>query len=187
MPQSVTFTGATVIGFGRKASGATATIEFPLTTKVIKAMGWDDLADFESKSNLDGDLSAVSAEFTPSDASLKRKTTTLDLQRVHKFVATKQEQEGSRGKGKRWLVQASLVIRDELACTKLEPYFLSVPKGDIRVSYEKQAVQADIPGTENDTGCIACNNNIPLDAEDPRKHENGRKCTAKPVQEEIPQ
>lgn len=184
MPQSVTFTGATLIEFGRSQTGATAKIEFPLTTRVMKAMGWDDLRDFETKASLEGDMAASVAEFLPGEED-KRRAVQLDLQRVHKFVATKQEQEGSRGKGKRWLVQCLLTIRDEAGCQKLEGYILSVPKGDVRISYEKKPVQADIPGTEVDTGCVACNNNIEIDPLNPKKHVSGVKCTAKPVQTEM--
>ena len=185
MPQSVTFAGATLVDFGRNLKGCSAKIEFPLSSRVMKSLGWADLRDFETKASLEGDLAATVAEFVPSDEGMKRRAIQIDVQRVSGFVATKQEVEGSRGKGKRWLVQCTITIRDEAGCQKLEGYMLSVPKGDVKVSYEKQAVQEEIPGTELDTGCVACNNGIPLQEGNPKKHESGAKCTARSVQEEI--
>jgi len=149
MPQSVTFTQATLKEFGRDSGGAWARFEFPLTKSVISALNWGELADYETKTSLEGDLAATVISLTPDAPELAKQATDIDAQRVYHFVATKQEIEGSRGKGKRWLIQCDVSIRDVAGCQKLEGYMASVPKGKVRVSYERAPEQQQVPGTED--------------------------------------
>jgi hypothetical protein len=148
MPQNVTLTSAVLIEFGRNQTGAWARFQCSLTKQLIAKMSWGEMADYEKKVTLKGDLAATVIELIPADEATKRHRTQISVQRVSSFVATQQEIEGSRGKGTRWLVQCDAVLRDETGCAKLEAYMQTVPKSDIRISYEKQPEQADIPGTE---------------------------------------
>ena len=111
-------------------------------------MGWGEMADYEKKVTLKGDLAATSLELTPADEALKRHRLQVKVQRISGFVATQQEIEGSRGKGTRWLVNCEVAVGDENGCQRLESYMQAVPKGEAVISYEKQPEQADIPGTE---------------------------------------
>lgn len=148
MPSSVTLTSVEIEHFKRTRKQVTARFEFSLTKKLIAAMGWGELADFETASTLKGDLAASNIVLTPVDEALKRHQTEIAVSRVHAFNATRQEIEGSRGKGTRWLVQCDVVMTEPTACKKLEAYMLTAGKSEMRISYEKQAEQADLPGTE---------------------------------------
>jgi hypothetical protein len=110
-------------------------------------MGWGDLQEFEESANLTGDLAATVISLTPKDAALKRQAVDLEVQRVFKFVATRVEVEGKRDKGTHWMVQCDAIVRDAVSLQKLNSYMTAVPKSDMRVSYEKQPEQQDIPGT----------------------------------------
>ncbi len=148
MPSNVTFTSATIHSFGRTAKGGKAKFEFSLTQKAIAAMGWGELPTFSHGSNLDGDLSATAVELIPNDEPLRKHRFTLDSQRVCNFVATRQELENKRGKGHRWTVQCDVLFGDPAGCKKLETYLLNAGKGELRISYEKQPTQTEIPGVE---------------------------------------
>ena len=150
MPQKVTFTSVEIDHIKRTMEKTTARFQFPLTKSVIAQMGWGELADYETASDLSGDLAALTITLNPTDVGLKRMAIDLDAQRVFNFKATKQELEGKRGKGSRWLVQCDAILRDNSGCRKIEAYMQSVPKSEMRVSYEPSAVQANIPGTELD-------------------------------------
>ena len=148
MPQNVKFTSVEVHHFKRSQSKMMARFEFPLTASSSKSMGWGELQDFEDGSDLRGDLAATVVTLTPNDPSMKRHAIDLEVQRVHKFKATRQQIEGKENKGTRWLLQCDVVIRDAASIQKLNGYMDAVPKSEMRVSYEKQPEQADIPGTE---------------------------------------
>jgi hypothetical protein len=157
MPQKVDFTSVEIHHFKRSQSKMSVRFEMPLTKSCASAMGWGELQDWEDGSDLKGDLAASVITLTPSDESLKRHAIDLQVKRVHKFTATRQEIEGKRGKGSRLVVQCDAIVRDEKGCHKLEAYMATVPKSSMRVSYEKQPEQADIPGTE-----IKGNEELPL-------------------------
>ena len=147
MPAKVTFTNVELLGFGRSAKGAgLARIQFSFTKDLRKAMGWStDLPEFQHGADLDGDLAAVTMELNPSQPELKKHAVELSAQRMHKFVVTRQELEGKRGKGFRWTVQADIAFSDPQGCQKLERFKISVPKFDLRVYYEPKAVQEVLP------------------------------------------
>jgi hypothetical protein len=186
VPQNVKFTSVEIHHFKRSQTKIVARFEFPFNNSASKAMGWGDLQEFESGVNLIGDLAASVISLTPKDESLKRHAVDIEVTQVHKFIATRQEIEGKKDKGTRWVVQCDVMIRDAVGLQKLNSYMSAVPKSDMRISYEKQPEQQDIPGTEVDTGCVACNNGIPLIDGDAKKHVSGARCTARPTQEGMP-
>ena len=182
MPQNVKFTSVEIHHFKRSQKKIIARFEFPLTTSSAKSMDWGDLQEFEDSAGLKGDLAASIITLTPKDEALKRQAVDIEVSRVFKFTATRQEIEGKKDKGTRWMVQCYAVLRDAVSLQKLNSYMSAVPKSDMRVNYEKQPEQANIPGTEPDTGCVACNNGIALIAGE-KKHVTGQRCAARPVQE----
>jgi hypothetical protein len=96
------------------------------------------------------------------------------------------EVKGKRGVGHRTELRFNVTTGDLKGARKLEEYFLVAGKSQLKISYEKAqppAKQTEMQMGE-DTGCIACNNGIPLQPDNPKKHESGQKCTAK--QEVLP-
>jgi hypothetical protein len=147
----VTFTSVEIVHIKRTPSKAELRIEFPLTKSASSDMEWGELQDFEDSANLRGDLSASLIQLLPDDKQLRKNGVDLDVSRVHKFVATRQQIEGKRGKGTCWRVQADIVVTDITGMGKLEAYMLTAGKSEMRVSYEKAAVQPDLPGALDDS------------------------------------
>lgn len=145
MSSKVSFTSVELISFSRSQKQMTARFEFSLTQKAMQAMGWGEIPMFQHGCDLDGDLAASVIELIPSDALARKHAVQLDTRRVFKFVATRQEIEGKRGKGQRWSVQCDVVVSDGNGCKKLEQYMASAGKCEMRVSYEPQAVQEELP------------------------------------------
>lgn len=150
MPSKVTFTSAELLKFSKDRKGVKATFEFPLNQKSSSAMGWGDLAEFQHGSDLDGDLAASIIEMIPNEEGNKRHRMQLDVQRINKFVGTRRELEGKKSKGTRWTVQCVAIITDMNGCKKMESYMASCAKSEMRISYEKQPEQTDLPGVEVD-------------------------------------
>ena len=149
MPQKVRFTSAQLKSFGRSVKkGGFAKIEFGLTLAISQSMGWGELADWQHGANLDGDLAASSFELIPKESENKKHAVQLGVCKINNFVATRREIEGKRGKGTRWTVQFDVSFQDGVGCAQLEGYMLTCDKSEVRVSYEKQPEQAELPGTE---------------------------------------
>lgn len=185
MAESLTFIGVEIFGFNRtKKKGTVVHLGCELSTPVMKKMDWSDAPACYKGGALEGDIAAVSAEIVPSDRTLSRHGIELDASRLKSFTIVRLEQEGKRGAGKRTELRFELISGDIKGARKLEEYMLVAGKSQLRISYEKavKPVQGEI---DEDTGCIACNNKIPLQPDNPKKHETGVKCTAKPVQAEL--
>lgn len=151
MPQKVKFTGAQLKSFGRSIKkGGFAKVEFPLTLAVAADMGWGELREFESSVNLDGDLAASTIDLIPKEPENKKHAVQLGVGRLSGFTATRREIEGKRGKGTRWTVQFDIGFQDGRGCAQLEAFMLTCDKMMVSVSYEKRAVQEELPGTQPD-------------------------------------
>jgi hypothetical protein len=146
--QRVKFTSAQLKRFGRSVKkGGFAKIEFSLTQAICQSMGWGEMQDWQHGANLDGDMAASSFEIIPKENENKKHAVQLGVARVAGFTATRREIEGERGKGTRWTVQFDVSFQDGTGCSQLEGFMISCDKAEVRVSYEKQPVQEEIPGT----------------------------------------
>ena len=136
--------------------------------------------------SLDGELAATVIVLTPKDESLKRHEMQLDVSKVNGFKTIRLELEGKRGVGHRTELRFLAHFSDVKGAAKLEAYMMTAAKSRVIISYTKQAQQSSLPGTEPDTGCIACNAGIPLAEGSAVKHASGAKCT-RPKQEDLVQ
>ena len=151
MPQKVKFTSAQLKSFGRSVKkGGFAKIEFALTLAISQSMGWGEMQDWQHGANLDGDLAASSFEIIPKEPENKKHALQLGVCRISGFTATRREIQGKRDKGTRWTVQFDVSFQDGTGCSQLESYILTCDKSEVRVSYEKQPKQTELPGTQEE-------------------------------------
>ena len=184
MAEQLTFTSVELDKLGRNNKGAWGTFSASLNQSVIKKMGWADIPECFTGSDLEGEIAAISLELTPDDSG--RKSIELEQALIVEFKTVRRELEGKQGKGHRTELRFRVVCQDMKGAGKLEAYKMSnLGKSKLRVSYEKAAVQADLPGTEEDTGCVACNAGIPLAEGSTKKHMSGARCTRTAVQETL--
>lgn len=184
MPEKLTFTSVELDSFGRSKTGVSAKFACSLNSAVINKMGWSEIPECMTGSDLEGEITAISLELVPDEGMLKKHAISLDLAQISKFKTVRLELEGKKGKGHRTELRFTVTSMDVKGARKLEEYILTAGKSKLIVSYEKQAKQEDLPGV--DSGCVACNNGIPLMDGNDKKHESGAKCTAGPKQEEMP-
>lgn len=147
MSSKVTFTNAELDSFQRTRQGGTATFRAPLTSAVIKSMGWGDMPDSWKGATPEGDLAASTVELSPNDKELRKAGIQLDTTRVNGFKLIRLEAEGTRGSGFRREIRFVVYFADPNGAQKLEGYMLGAGKSRLVVSYEKQPVQGEL-GTE---------------------------------------
>lgn len=188
MSETIRFTGVELDKFARDGKGVTATFSATFTSDVQAKMNWTEIPECLTGADLEGELACISLTITPSERALSKHEIDLDLAQIHSFKTVRREIEGKKGKGHRTELWLKVFTTDMKGARKLEEYMLTAGKSTIRASYEPLAVQSEMPlSPELDTGCRACNSGIPLQANNPKKHESGTKCTAKAVQEELTQ
>lgn len=186
MPEKLTITSVQLESFTRSNTGLVAKFSSSLNSQIIAKMGWSEIPECMTGTDLEGELAAISLQLIPNEGILKSHMVDLDLSLVRKFKTVRKEMEGKRGQGHRTELRFKVKTMDPKAAMKLEAYMLTAGKSKLVVSYEKQAVQTDLPGSaERDTGCVACNNGMEFDQDDSALHINGKKCTAWLVREEM--
>jgi hypothetical protein len=184
MAEKLTFTSVELIKFTRDKNATKATFSAGFSSDVIAKMGWTEIPECLTGGSLEGELAVTALVLTPNDAGLKRHMMDLEGAMIHSFATVRLELEGKRGKGHRTELRFVVTSQDQNAARKLEQYIISCGRSKMSISYEPAPKQGDLPGTGVDSGCVACNNGIPLVA-GTRKHESGARCTAA-AQEPLP-
>lgn len=152
MSKSINFTSAILTGFGRTLKGGYANFECALTQGVIKAMGWTDTPDFLRGAKPDGELAGTVLQLTPNDKEMSRHAVEIKCSGVASFEIIRKELEGTKqGKGHRQMLRFEVDLAEPGACGKLEKYMMTLgdAKAEVRVYYEPQATQVDLPGTQS--------------------------------------
>ena len=147
MPDKLTFPTVTLLSFTRKPTRGTAKLSGSVTAAISKAMGWTDIPECATSTSLEGELDVSLAMLTPKDKALERHAVDLDCSKVSKFQLVRRELEGKKGKGYRQELHFVVWFSDPNGARKLEQYMLAAGKSTLVISYTKQAVQADLPGT----------------------------------------
>jgi hypothetical protein len=152
------------------------------TDTIRDKMDWDDPGECVTSARLTGELLAQGFQLTPADKNLKRQALDIIISDISDFqvVALKDDEGEVSGRQLRFIARSP---GDGVAAL-IEQYIRRVGRheGELRVSYEPQAKQAEMDlgqkaPAEKDTGCIACNADIPLMDGDGKKHASGVKCT----------
>lgn len=188
MSEKVVFRGAFIryldVRMGKEGGEVFSRIHLSseFTDTIREKMDWDDPGECVSSAKLNGALLAQSFELVPGDKNLKNQALDIVISDVSDFqvVALKDDEGEVSGRQLRFIARSP---GDGVAAL-IEQYIRRVGKhqGELKISYEPQAKQTDLPlgkDTEKDTGCVACNNDVPLIDGDPTKHASGVKCTRK--------
>jgi len=152
MPQKLTFTSVQLDKFSRNREGCTAKFSASLNSDVIGKMGWTEIPECLTSSDLEGEIACTSLELVPSDKEMTKHAMSLDLAKVKKFQTQRLELEGKRGKGHRTELWFSVESADPQAARKLELYLLVAGKSKMVVSYEPVAKQDVLPGATAEQG-----------------------------------
>jgi len=85
MPQKLTFTSVQLDKFNRNREGCTAKFSCSLNSDVIGKMGWTEIPECLTSSDLEGEIACTSLELVPSDKEMTKHAMSLDLAKVKKF------------------------------------------------------------------------------------------------------
>jgi hypothetical protein len=185
--KKISFIGLEIEQFTRKKEGTEISCACELTKAVLDKMEWNEAPECYKGGSLDGECTASVASFEPSEGTASRPGIDLDAVQLHSFKTVRLENKGTRGKGHRTELRFKITCGDLAAAQKIEGYFMLPGTSKLSITFEKvvKPTQAGFDDAE-DTGCTACNNHVPLQPDNPRKHDNGVKCTARPVQSPLP-
>lgn len=159
---------------------------------VREQMGWEPPGVLSGK--LDGELNATHFILTPNQKELRQHELQLDAVSVDDFqyFQVKDAENETTSEEMRFVIHTAV----DGASALVENYMRRVGTSDksigqLRINYEVQeaipledapTAQAKLEGAEAeqplDTGCIACNNEIPLVDGDPSMHASGQLCAA---------
>jgi hypothetical protein len=159
---------------------------------VREQMGWEPPGVLSGK--LDGELNATHFILTPNQKELRQHELQLDAVSVDDFqyFQVKDAENETTSEEMRFVIHTAV----DGASALVENYMRRVGTSDksigqLRINYEVQeaipledapTAQAKLEGAEAeqplDTGCIACNNEIPLVDGDPSMHDSGQLCAA---------
>jgi hypothetical protein len=157
-------------------------------------MGWGEPGDGFNSAKLDGELNTTHVILTPNPKELRQHELQLDVTNVDafEFVRVTNSENETVSAELRFVCHSPV----DGASALVENYMRRVGTSDksigqLRINYEVQeaipledapAAQAKLEGAEAeqplDTGCIACNNEIPLVDGDPSMHASGQLCAA---------
>ena len=125
---SITFHGVELKNVQRVPAAATFHFCAELTAAVVKHLEWGDLPDGSKKATMDGQLAGGSFTLTPKDKKQQSIEGTrpdefaCNLLTCSNFVVTRQQIEGTRGKGVKRRIDFVCKSADLDAATKAEAW-----------------------------------------------------------------
>jgi hypothetical protein len=148
LSEKINLTTVQLLAFGRTNKGGWAKFSSGINSRLIEAMEWAEIPECTTSAKMAGELDATVVCLTPKDEAMKRHTFDLDCNRVSDFEIVRRELEGKKQKGFRQELHFKVRFADPTGCKKLEPYYLTVGKSSMLISYTRQPKQEDLPGTE---------------------------------------
>lgn len=154
MAQTLTFSKVVIKKFDRDPAGGTVTISASPTKTVAKAMKWEELPGWQKSGMAVGKLAATSVEFIPVLNDLAKHQFELATVAVRDFefvrIEIKKGKGANKSKAFRTELHCKIDFNDQNGAKKLESYFQSVPESSMKVTYEKEAEQDELPMATED-------------------------------------
>lgn len=154
MAQTLTFSKVVIKKFDRDPNGGTVQVSASPTKTVAKAMGWEDLPSWQKSGTARGKLTANKVEFIPVHNDLSKHQFELATIAIRDFEFVRLEVKKGKGaqksKTSRTELHCKIDFNDENGAKKLESYFQSVPESSLKVTYEKEPEQEDLPMATED-------------------------------------
>ena len=150
-----------------------------LTEPVAEAMGWDDIPECIDGAKLSGFIGAKKLNFEPNDKELREWRIELECSELTDFAVFRIEKKktGAVRTELRFVARSNQEGAEGLLATWMRT--IGAAGAVLKVAYDSAGKQEELPMEEGekDTGCVSCNNDIPLMDGDPTKHASGAKCT----------
>jgi len=152
----LTFGKVVLLKFDRAVKSGKARFSAALTAPVKKAMGWEEIADWETSCTPKGRLVATRIELEPKPGmGLSGKAVELETSLIDSFELIKIE---AKGKGSKKTKSVKIELRfnvtysDVGGAGKLEKYLLTTGnEGAMNVVYEKEAENQNLEGMDEET------------------------------------
>lgn len=152
MALKLNFSKVSILSFNRTPASGTVLISCAPTKTIAKAMGWDDLPDWQKSALPVGELQASLVEFTPSHSDLSKHAFDLMASAVYSFKLIRKEIKKGKGaktsKAYRLELHCSVDFTDDTGGRKIEQYMHTVQESTMRVTYEPEPEQQDLPGVD---------------------------------------
>lgn len=165
MSLKLTFSKVAILSFSRKPESGTIKISCSPSSTIAKALGWgttdektgkftaDDFPNWQKSGTPTGSLAATLVEMAPSDTTRSKFAFDLDVSRVGNFSFSRTEIKKGKGARKsvayKTTLEFDVVFTDPIGAQKLEAYMTSVAESTMKVTYEPEAVQDELPLAED--------------------------------------
>jgi hypothetical protein len=149
MSLKLTFSKVAILSVYRTPGAGTVKVSCAPTKTVAKAMGWDDFPEWQKKGSPAGKLDASLVEFTPANADQGKFAFDLATTLVNGFeFVRKQVKKGQAAKKAptfKTELHCSIDFSDATGAKKLEAYMSTVLESSMRVTYEPEPEQSELP------------------------------------------
>lgn len=152
MAEHLTVNNALLREVKRTRKGGTAKLTFPVTDRFTKKMGWPELPSrTKGWTPEDSDLRATLIELTPNNDELVKFACTIDSTLLSDFqIVSKKKKEGKgsvKSADKITEVLCIVSFSDSIGAAKLEQYMQNAARSKMRVTYDPEPEQEELPGT----------------------------------------
>lgn len=153
---SVSFTGVELKKVDRIAAAATFHFTCELTASVVKHLEWGELPDGSKKASMDGQLAGGNFTLTPKEAKQKSIDGTRPdevscaLLTASGFVVTRQQIDGTRGKGVKRRIDFVVKSADQDAAAKAEAWLCMAGDTKAQLSIAYSAKETGQPNADED-------------------------------------
>ena len=156
MSLKLTFSKVAILSFSRKPESGTVKISCAPSKPVIKRMGWADFPEAFKSGQPEGKLAATICEFTPSDSTQSKFAFELITLAVRDFefvrIQIKKGKSANKAPSYRTELHCSVDFNDQTGAFKLEKYMSTVAESSMTVTYDPEAVQEDLPLSDDKQG-----------------------------------
>jgi hypothetical protein len=149
MSLKLTFSKVSILSVSRKPESGTVKLSCAPSKQVLKRMGWADFPEAYKTGQPEGKLAATICEFTPSDSTQSKfafELITLAV-RDFEFVRTQIKKGKSANKAPSYRLELHCAVdfNDQAGAGKVEKYMSTVMESSMTVTYDPEAVQEDLP------------------------------------------
>jgi len=192
MSDSITFRGAILKHFdvrqGKEGGDVFCRIHISsdYSEQVQEKMEWEPIPESVTECKLTGSLLATNFILTPGDKQLRQFELNFDISSVEDFsvVAVRNDDGDICGRELRFVVRTpkdgvegfvgNYIRRVGRHAGALKIRYSVQEELDLGTGESKPAADEE---TDEDTGCISCNNSLPFEDAGKTRHANGMECT----------
>lgn len=149
MSLKLNFSKVQLLSFSRKPSEGTIKVSCAPTKTVSKALGWDEVPEWQKSACPVGGLAASIVEFTPANSDQAKHAIEITASSVRDFefvrVQVKKGKTANKAPTYKLELHCAIDFSDPAGAKKLEAYMQTIGESTMRVTYERAAEQTEIP------------------------------------------